>query len=476
MTKYLQHLGSIALLLGTLLLSSSCNDFLNIRPKGSLYPETLADFEALLNNDDLKKSTDAFPIFLTDDVHFVSEPATDGVPYLNGLDAYKKRVYLFEKGDIFDDAKEDIFWKGNYANIYRYNVLLTYGVKATDCTDEERRALLAEAYLGRAFEYLGLVNTYAAPYDPAKADGQLGVPLVLTPDIDVPGLKRASIAECYRQILDDIHTALKDLPKTAKKTTFRASSAAGEGLLARTLLWMGDYKGALEAANRVLKVHPEMDDLTKYEVVAPKKLIGRTNVPDQYSRKDHIWLKTLPYTYGVSKQVYASESLIGLYDRQRDARLRLFFADNNQGTKLNTPDTYLYMPYLYDNIGIGSPEMYLTAAECEARIGSVVRAGQLLYELQRHRIEGVQPLTTTDRDEMLREVLHERRRELTMKGILHYVDLRRLNLEGQYTTVVSHLAEDETVLTLPPNDPRYVMPIPRKVIRISGGTLVQNER
>lgn len=476
MTRYIHHLRSIALLVGTLLLSTGCDSFLNIRPKGSLYPETLADFEALLNNDDLKKSTDVYPVFLTDDAHFVLEPAAVGVPYLDGLDEYKRRVYLFARGDIFDDAKDDIFWKGNYANIYRYNVLLTYGPKATQSTEEERRALLAEARLGRAFEYLGLVNTYAAPYDAATAEKLPGVPLVLEPDIDVPGLTRASIAECYRVILDDIHTALEDLPETPKKTTFRASRTAGDGLLARTLLWMGDYKGALEAANKAIQAHPEMDDLTQYEVVNPKKAIGRTNVPDQYSRKDHIWLKALPYVFGVSKQVYISKSLLDLFDREKDARLRLFFANHNQGTPLNDADTYIYTPYLYDNIGIGSPEMYLTAAECEARIGSVRRAGELLYELQRHRIEGVTPVTITDRDEMLEEVLKERRRELAMKGILHFVDLRRLNQEGKFTTTVRHMAQDGSEVTLPPNDPRYVMPLPRKVIRISGGTLVQNDR
>lgn len=465
-----------ALFAGLIPLLISCDQFLGIRPKGALYPETLADYEALLNNNNLKKSTDPYPLFLTDDVYFVSEPAAKGAPYLAGQDEYIRRVYLFASGDIFDDSKDDIFWKGNYGNIYRYNVLISSVPHATDCTEEECKALIAEARLGRAFEYLGLVNTYAAPYDPKTAEKSPGVPLVLTPDIDVPPLSRASVQKCYEFILSEIKEALKDLPDTPKGTVFRASKAAGQGLLARTLLWMGDYKGALEAANAAISLHSEMDDLNKYRVVNEKKQIGRSNVPDQYSRKDHIWLRTLPYVYGVSKRVYASKSLLSIFDLEKDARIRLFFSNTHFGTPLNTPDTYIYMAFVYDNIGIGSPEMYLTAAECEARIGSVDRACTLLNEVRRHRISDVQPLVLTDREEVMREVLMERRREFAMKGFLRFVDLRRLNHEGKYLTEVSHEALDGTIVKLSPNDPRYTMPIPKKVIRINAGSLEQLPR
>lgn len=475
MMKRYYTTGSV-LLVGLTLLLSACDHFLGIRPKGALYPETLADYEALINNNNLKKSTDPFPLFLTDDADFVTKPAAQGAPYLAGQDEYIRRVYLFTSGDIFDDSKDDIFWKGNYGNIYRYNVLISSVPQATDCTEEERKALIAEARLGRAFEYLGLINTYATPYDPKTAGAQLGVPLILTPDIDVPPLKRATLKQCYEAILSDIEEALKNLPETPKGTSFRASQPAGFGLLARTRLWMGDYKGALEAANKAIRLHPEMDDLNQYAVVNEKKQIGRSNVPNQYSRKDHIWLRTLPYVYGVSKRVYASKSLLDIFDRERDARLRLFFSNTHFGTPLNTPDTYIYMAFVYDNIGIGSPEMYLTAAECEARVGSTERACTLLNEIRRHRIADAQPLTLTDREEVIREVLLERRRELAMKGFLRFVDLRRLNHEGKYLTEVSHQGLDGTMLTLPPNDPRYTMPIPKKVIRINAGSLEQLPR
>lgn len=120
--------------------------------------------------------------------------------------------------------------------------------------------------------------------------------------------------------------------------------------------------------------------------------------------------------------------------------------------------------------------MYLTAAECEARIGSVDRACTLLNEVCRHRISDVQPLALTDREEVMREVLLERRREFAMKGFLRFVDLRRLNHEGKYLTEVSHEALDGTIVKLSPNDPRYTMPIPKKVIRINAGSLEQLPR
>ena len=63
--------------------------------------------------------------------------------------------------------------------IYYYNVVIDDIMGATQDTEEHKKQLRAEALVGRAFEYLTLVNAYANHYDPSTAATDPGVPLML---------------------------------------------------------------------------------------------------------------------------------------------------------------------------------------------------------------------------------------------------------------------------------------------------------
>jgi hypothetical protein len=68
--------------------------------------------------------------------------------------------------------------------------------------------------------------------------------------------------------------------------------------------------------------------------------------------------------------------------------------------------------------------------------------------------------------------LLERRKELCFRG-LRWQDLRRLNKEPEYAKTLTRKIDGITY-TLPPNDPKYVFPIPPNVIALSG--MQQNPR
>ena len=57
------------------------------------------------------------------------------------------------------------------------------------------------------------------------------------------------------------------------------------------------------------------------------------------------------------------------------------------------------------------------------------------------------------------KVLEERRREFAFLGIYRFVDLKRLNKESRFQKTITHSADGQT-WTLPPNDNRYIIPIP----------------
>ena len=82
------------------------------------------------------------------------------------------------------------------------------------------------------------------------------------------------------------------------------------------------------------------------------------------------------------------------------------------------------------------------------------------------------PVTVTDADELLRIILQERRKELLFRS-LRWTDLRRLNKDSRFAVTLTRKLNNDTY-TLPPNDARYVLPIPQQEIEESG--IQQNPR
>ena len=449
---------------------TGCNDFLDIKPKGEKIPTTVSDYETLLNYESVQKVSDTYPAYLTDDVFLPDVAEGTATPGLNSVDQSIRNLYLFKK-EVFGDAQDDGFWFASYNRIYYYNTVIDNIMNANGSDEQQKLSIRAEALISRALEYLYLVNGYAKHYDVRTAESDPGVPLILDEDISKKNLVRASVKDVYAQILSDLQTALPNLPMQAKGNAFRASKAAGYGVLAKMYLYMGNYTEALKAANAVLEMNNSLLDLKKYAVVKPQSSIGRTNVPQDIDNPENIYIKFAPYVYGLSSKVFGSDELISLFSED-DMRLQVYFTKNFR----NIPtDKYVWAPYLRANLAVSSPEIYLIAAECEAREGSIERAIALINKLRDNRIKNNTDIVATDRNDALQKVLEERRRELAMSGMVRYIDLKRLNQESQFAKTVTHVTGEGT-FRLEPNSPLYVLPIPAKVMRFNKNSMKQNER
>nr|WP_314696275.1 RagB/SusD family nutrient uptake outer membrane protein [uncultured Prevotella sp.] len=449
---------------------TSCNDFLDIKPKGEKIPKTVTDFETLLNDESVQKISDTYPAYLTDDVYLPDVAQGTATPGLNSVDQSIRNLYLFKK-EVFGEAQDDGFWFASYNRIYYYNTVIDNIMGAEGTNEQQKRSIQAEAMISRALEYLYLVNGYAKHYDMRTAETDPGVPLILDEDIAKKNLVRASVKDVYAQILSDLQNALPNLPVQAKGNAFRASKAAGYGVLAKTYLYMGNYAEALKAANEVLKINNSLLDLKKYAVVKPQSSIGRTNVPQDIENPENIYIKFAPYVYGLSSKVFGADELISLFSED-DMRLQVYFTKNFRNIPTNK---YVWAPYLRANLAVSTPEIYLIAAECEARVEDVGRAMTLVNKLRDNRIKNNTALTATDKDDALKKVLEERRRELAMSGMVRYIDLKRLNQEVRFAKSVTHITGDGT-FKLEANSPLYVLPIPAKVMRFNSKTIQQNER
>ena len=449
---------------------TGCNDYLDIKPKGEKIPTTVSDYETLLNYESVQKVSDTYPAYLTDDVFLPDVAEGTATPGLNSVDQSIRNLYLFKK-EVFGDAQDDGFWFASYNRIYYYNTVIDNIMTADGSDEQQKLSIRAEALISRALEYLYLVNGYAKYYDVRTAESDPGVPLILDEDISKKNLVRASVKDVYAQIQSDLQTALPNLPMQAKGNAFRASKAAGYGVLAKMYLYMGNYAEALKAANAVLEMNNSLLDLKKYAVVKAQSSIGRTNVPQDIDNPENIYIKFAPYVYGLSSKVFGSDELISLFSED-DMRLQVYFTKNFR----NIPtDKYVWAPYLRANLAVSSPEIYLIAAECEAREGSIERAIALINKLRDNRIKNNTDIVATDRNDALQKVLEERRRELAMSGMVRYIDLKRLNQESQFAKTVTHVTGEGT-FSLEPNSPLYVLPIPAKVMRFNKNSMKQNER
>ena len=449
---------------------TGCNDYLDIKPKGEKIPKTVTDYETLLNYESVQKVSDTYPTYLTDDVYLPDVAQGTTTPGLNSVDQSILNLYLFKK-DVFGEAQDDGFWFASYNRIYYYNTVIDNIMDAEGPSEQQKHSIRAEALISRALEYLYLVNGYAKHYDVRTAETDPGVPLILDEDISKKDLVRASVKDVYAQIQSDLQAALPNLPAQPKGNAFRASKAAGYGILAKMYLYMGNYAEALKAANAVLEMNNSLLDLKKYAVVKPQSSIGRTNVPQDIDNPENIYIKFAPYVYGLSSKVFGSDELISLFSED-DMRLQVYFTKNFR----NIPtDKYVWAPYLRANLAVSSPEIYLIAAECEAREGSIERAIALINKLRDNRIKNNTDIVATDRNDALQKVLEERRRELAMSGMVRYIDLKRLNQESQFAKTVTHVTGEGT-FSLEPNSPLYVLPIPAKVMRFNKNSMKQNER
>lgn len=444
------------------LLLSGCNNYLDIRPKGYIIPEATKDYEALLNGADIMKASESYPNYLTDDAYIPSEDATGFLIGLNTTERYIRNLYTFQK-NTYGTAETDGLWDYTYNRIFTYNVLINEVMDSQDGSEAEKKVIQAEAYVGRAFEYLNLVNAYAVHYDPTTANTDPAVPLIKEADISLENLTRATVAEVYQLIESDLLSAIPYLPEKPKGTSFRASKAAGLGILARTYLYQGRYEEALRYANEALNYNDKLIDLNDYTLVMPDGFIGRSNVPELDKNPENLYTRMAPYVFGLAMNVYGSEDLMTLYS-DSDQRKTLYFTKKPFGMAI---ENYLWLPGFMANLAIATPEVYLIAAEAEARVGSPERATELLNTLRSHRIANYTPLTTGSKEEVLREVLNERRRELVFSGLHRLIDLKRLNKDPRFAKSITHNGSGSSTHTLEPNSPKYVLPIPDKVLQFN---------
>ncbi len=255
-------------ILGAAILSAgiaSCEKFLNDKPQTSL-----TTGNAYNSSSDIENAlAGCYQIFYSDyyqweNVMLSDNRSDNAYPGGGGEETFVNEDQF--KVPATNSHAYNYWWGQLYQGISRCNILLDKIGSVTDPKLDEnnrRNQVMGEASFLRAFHYYQLVKTFG------------GVPLELhsnTADPAVTRKPRSTETEVYKQIENDLQTAIANLPDTygsdASVNKVRATKGAANALLAK--IWAQrsdrDYNKVLEYCNAIIGSpagYSLMDDYSK---------------------------------------------------------------------------------------------------------------------------------------------------------------------------------------------------------------------
>ena len=484
-------------------LFTGCDDFLDVQPVGKLIPTQVEEFENILNNPKIvenyyfvNNNGGSFLGNLGDNVYISENSATYDYTNLHpALDRYA--AYTF-KQPYMDPLNPDYFWDmGIYYSAGLFNNVIE-GVNSVDGKSEYSKQIIAQATAGRAWGYLTAGLLYGPMYDPNGANDTKTIPYRLAgdPTVGNPGL--STTAELFDQVWEDIAYALENAPENVANPC-RFNKAAVQALAAYYYMfkrdWENMYKYADMAWNSSLKNNGKVDNMiynmkdfyyrqdsqahphegTDAEVEL--ELLGPDNLLIQTTNREILMYRKAPN--GLAD--YPSEEFLGLFDQDKDLRYKLFALKAlgfSQKVGNEMVDDGVVTKYYRGNKtlmteGFSHPELLLMRAEAAARLGKKSQALADLNLLRKYRYDATKGSTdlangsAMSDDELLNEVLTERRRELPSASFQRVLDLKRYILDAGKPwckQTIEHKVGDKT-FSGAVNSDLFILPVGNFAIR-----------
>ena len=426
--------------------------------KADVVPTTLMDLQAILDNDIVMNNN--YPALgnIGSDNYYVTYATWQSVASYQGRNAYIWAKDIFEGTGSSD-------WNACYKMVEYANIVLDGLAKIKPSPSDTLRwnNIKGSALFYRSYAFYDLAQLFAKPYDKSAAANEPGIPLRMSSDINILSV-RNTLQETYERITTDLKEAENLLPMNALYKT-RPSKLAVNGLLARLYLNMQDYSQALYFAGNLLSA---CKDLINYNTINTTPTFSMPNY--QAVNKEVVF-----YCYTLSYGIGSYPSLVdtALYQsyKPNDLRRSVFYISRPAGITFR--GNYTGNGAVFS--GIATNETYLIRAESYARLGNVTEAMNDLNTLLVNRWSAGTfiPFTAANANDALNLILTERRKELPFNANIRWEDLRRLNKEQDKAITIKRELNGQ-IYTLPPNDNRYVYPIPPDEIRLSG--ISQNPR
>ena len=464
------YLYIILLLLGMTVSMTSCDDYLNIEPKGKRIPQTLADYEAFLR---YEYGTHSMPIlqtcYLLNDEYLTNS-------YASYYPMYKANYNWEEETDraYYNDADESVYYVA-YGAINTCNLILEDVPIATDGTEKEKAEVMAYAKVLRAMNYFNLANYYANTYEAGSAATKLSVPLI-TSSLQDAAYHQATIQEIYDFILKDLDEAVPDLPDMGT-TILHPGKGAAYAMLARTYMQMMNYDKALEYADKALAINDNLVDWVAFYNDNKSKIDQEGVYPSLATPLGFDSKDCYNFNFANNSSNYASA--IYRMPVQRAEGFEdgdVYFLSNWKLKTVGSETYYQGITNGFINLaGMRTVEQYLIKAECLARKNQLGDAMDVLNEVRKTYIlpEKYQPLSASTEAEAIQYIRQAKGNQLIF-SIVPFCDARRYNAEGTYARTLTKEVDGKQV-SLTPSSHLWTFPFPQGAIENPGnGSFVQN--
>lgn len=415
---------------------TSCNKYLDIQPVGTVIPTSESDFRGLMTSGYTSFPAHKSYLSLRTDELLLDESSTDA--------ARTKDIYLWNDQNP-DPATTAYPYLAFYKSIFYSNqIISTIDEKLTSNANVDQ--IKGEAYLMRAYAHFELLNCYSEVYSTSNA-GLRGVPLSTKIDLEqrfVP----ATIGDSYAQVLSDMEkgAALLTVEDQAKGVNYRFSKRGAYAMASRLHLYRGEWQAAIEAAKQALKINDKLVDLN----------VTGSLLPNDFESTEIIMALEKVSISEVRSSSFISPALLSSYSEGDLRKGRYFQKRGGDYVSLKGGENRF-------NVSFRNADLYLTIAECEARLGNTAEALKYLSALKKNRFtadaytQRVKADANLSKEQLLDAVLLERKRELALEGLRWY-DLKRTT-----RPTLTHTSFGRTV-TLQQNDPRYVIRYPQEAI------------
>ena len=457
-----------------LMLLTSCTDWLMVQPRGVEVPSRLEHYEGLLYGTELFLTNEVYPYMCFENT--CSRSGYENMYSLTGQSSC--RAYCWQ-ADIFREDEDSQEWNFPASNLYWMNVVVNGVLSAEDGTEEDRRAVYAEARMMRAYMHFLMAQFFGRPYDPATAGSDLCIPVITVASTTETDLPRRSVEDVYEFITTEMEQSVEYLEDDAPHHR-RVFRTAGYAMLGKVYWMMGRYEDALPAfAEAVESLGASGNDIfLDYNTMVDDGSItyptdDKLN-PEQIFNVESMFLlyhAMYPSYYGSTLVYLKPDVLRRYYTDTQDLRLTfisgMHSGQSPYGGTFDLDEEYHFeINRIITNVGITTPDIYLMYAECLARTGHEDEAVSVIEKLRAARLPAdhvAVPSVSGSGDALVRFIVEERMREILGYG-LTWFDMRRLWNDPLFQDMKQMYVhtDGDTEYTL--SEQRLVMRIPPAIL------------
>jgi starch-binding outer membrane protein, SusD/RagB family len=361
--------------------------------------------------------------------------------------------------------------------VYRYyyriianaNVLIN-GIDGADGSDADKKIIKGQALAYRAWAHFQLVQLWGKRYVAGANNTQLGVPLLLTNNLE--GQPRATVEQVYTQVnkdLDDAIGLLAGYTRSGSAAKSNININVAQAIKARVALTQQNWAVAATNAIAARTGYPLMDT-TAYKsgfnnITNAEWIWGSRQIDDH---------NTFFYSYFAYISANFNSTVIRTQPRAVNANLYNAIPTSDvrkrmwdlTGANVPVPPGGARVPYqnnkflaqsssasMGDVPYIRSAEMYLIEAEARARQGQEAPARAALFTLNKARNPNYVESVNTGQA-LIDEILLYRRIELWGEGF-RFTDLKRMNLPLNRNGIPNHLPTVASIFDVPVGDNKW---------------------